>query len=141
MRHGEGLNKEQSSRNPQYWNTISCSHCGFVITNAENQVNFQSEQAKQEPVMKQNNFMIDNIIKIQHESYVNFFLLSLGGVDFQQFSKIFFNCLPLAILVLFSNHQIKLNTIQNTYYKHMALILLKIRILFINKKISFLHFL
>ena len=45
----------------------------------------------------------------------------------------------LTILVSFSNHHIKLNTIQNTYYKHMSQILPKIRILFINKTISLLH--
>ena len=33
----------------------------------------------------------------------------------------------------------KLNTIKNTYNKHMPLILPKIRILFINKKISLVH--
>ena len=56
--------------------------------------------------------------------------------------KIFFQNSPsLTIQVLFTNNRIKLNTTKNTYYKHMPLILLKNRILFINKKISLINFL
>ena len=65
------------------------------------------------------------------------------GVDFQKkleyFSKL--SLPPQTIQVSFSNNHIKLNTIQNIYYKHMALIFSKIKIIFINQKISLLHFL
>ena len=77
--------------------------------------------------------------------YLNFTLSSPeeGGVDFQKkFNFFFFKITSsLTILVSFSNHHIKLNAIQNTYYKQMTLIFLKIRILFINKKLSLINFL
>ena len=58
------------------------------------------------------------------------------GIDFQKkILKIFFKiALFLTIQVLFSNHHIKLDTTQNTYYKHIPLNFFIIKILFINKK-------
>ena len=72
--------------------------------------------------------------------YVNFTpsYLREGSIS----TKISLSIFKNSLLSLPNNsHIFLINTIQSTNYKHMLLITLKIRILFINKKISLLNFL
>lgn len=63
-------------KNLQCGSVTACSQCGFIAKKTESYVMPQQEPANQEPEIKQNNFMIDNIIKIQNESKYQLVILT-----------------------------------------------------------------